>query len=369
MTHADPAMASDAHPPAPATPAAARTGAVRTALLLARLARPHQWSKSAFVVVGPVYWLQANRPESWADFVLTVLLAGAAFALASSGCYVFNDLADVALDRAHPRKKHRPIAAGLVSPGLARAFAVGLFACAAVACAAMALVQPAAHAAVAGVFLAVYVGNVLWYSASLKRRLVVDVMSLSMGFVLRVFGGCVAVGIAPTTWLLNVVFFLSMLLAFGKRLGERRAAGENASRVRDVHRLYSDELLRMLVVVCGVATILTYAGYVTTRDGDFTLMGVNLLWLTLLPATFGLLRAIAQLERGRFDDPTELAVKDRPFQLAAALFGVVTAGLIAARLAGWRGSASAAEPLPKQGSAEAAAPALGGLQGGKGDAE
>lgn len=294
---------------------------------LLKLARPTQWSKSVFVAIGPFYWLTDNAPEDVWVFVLDVLMACAAFALASSGCYVFNDLADVEEDRNHPRKRRRPIASGAVPEGIARWYGVALFGAALV----LVALLPSATRWVTGAFVLAYIGNVMAYSARLKHLVIADVMSLSMGFALRVLGGCAAISIAPSTWLLNVVLFLSMTLAFGKRLGERRSMDGDASSVRTVQSQYSDELLRMAVVVTGVGTLLTYAGYVTTREADFAwpagAEGFNLLWLTIIPATYALLRAMLLLEAGRYDDPTELAVADRPFKAAALVFALMMLGL------------------------------------------
>lgn len=85
----------------------------------------------------------------------------------------------------------------------------------------------------------------------------------------------------------------------------------------------------MVVVVTAVATLLSYAGYVQAKENLYW-QGFNLLWLTVLPATFGLLRCIVLLERGDFDDPTELALHDRAFQLAAGVFAFLTIWLLVA---------------------------------------
>jgi 4-hydroxybenzoate polyprenyltransferase len=294
---------------------------------LIRLARPHQWLKTAFVLVGPFYYLQDNplEGEPLRELVWRTLLAAVAFSLASSGCYVFNDLADAASDRSHPRKCLRPIACGAVSPASARMFGLALFAVSGVL---VALVPWPASGWV-GLLLALHIGNVLVYSAGLKHIVIVDVISLAMGFVIRVMAGCAAVGIGPSTWLLNVTFFLSMFLAFGKRLGERRALGsaEGAAAFRAVQGDYSDEMLRMVVVVTGVATLVTYAGFVQDRSDAYHL-GFNLLWLTMLPATYGLIRCITLLENGRYDDPTELAVHDSAFRIAAGVFVAMSLALV-----------------------------------------
>jgi decaprenyl-phosphate phosphoribosyltransferase len=296
---------------------------------LVRLARPTQWTKSVFVLVGPVYWLADHGTADLPRFVTDVLLAAFAFALASSGCYVLNDLADVEEDRFHPRKRRRPLASGAVPLSMARWYALALFA----AAGALVVSIPGTAGWLTATVLALYVANVLLYSARLKRVVIADVMSLSMGFVLRVFGGCAAIGVTPTTWLLNATLFLAMFLAFGKRLGERRTLGDDAASARAVQENYSDALLQMAVVVTAVATLLTYAGYVQSREVFYTVrigaadpgtggsgFGLNLLWLTMLPATLALLRAMVQLERGTYDDPTEFAIHDAVARVCGVLF-------------------------------------------------
>ncbi|MGH2609334.1 MAG: UbiA prenyltransferase family protein [Tepidiformaceae bacterium] len=297
-------------------PLSAREPVVRA---LIRLARPQQWTKSAFVLIGPVYAWANNYDIHWVSVAGVVL----AFSLASSACYVVNDIQDREADRAHPRKRNRPIASGAVPVSSAVLFAGALFIGAA---ASLVLVpfgggSPSDLAWVTGA-LGVYVLNTLAYSLALKRAIVLDVVSLAAGFVLRVLGGCAAAGVQPTTWLLNCTFFVAMFLAFGKRLGERRTSGDAAS-VRSVQSTYTDELLRMSVVVTAVAALVSYAFYVQEHEDKFR-AGFNLLWLTILPATYGLLRCIVLMERGEYDDPTELAAHDWPFQLSALAFAGIT---------------------------------------------
>jgi decaprenyl-phosphate phosphoribosyltransferase len=296
-----------------------------------KLARPTQWSKSIFVLVGPLYGMTQGEVVDW----VSVAWAVVAFSLASSGLYVVNDWFDREKDRVHPRKRHRPLASGAVSARAGLVYAVVLLGLAA---GAVAMLIPAWHTlAAVGILVGVHVGNVLVYSAYFKHKVIVDVLSLAMGFVLRVLGGCAAAEIEPSTWLLNATLFLSMFLAFGKRLGERRTLGDDASAARTVQGLYSDALLQMAVVVTAVATLLTYAGYVQSRAEDFTVkfgtvpegaatsgFGLNLLWLTMLPSTLALLRAMVQLERGTYDDPTELAVHDAVVRVCGVLFIMLT---------------------------------------------
>lgn len=308
---------------------------------LVRLLRPAQWAKSVFLLIGPAYGYANRDWDPWGgDGVpsgrpgwLVLTLAVVAFSLASSACYIVNDILDARADRHHPRKKKRPIASGRVSVRAAIGLAAGLVAATVAALLAMGGGQALWTAGI----IAVYVLNVNLYSAILKHIVIADVISLSLGFVLRVLAGCAAVSVTPTTWLLNTTFFLAMFLAFGKRLGERRSLGsEGAAAARGVQAGYTDELLRQAVVVTAVVTLMTYAIYVQSQDAKY-MLGFNLMWLTVLPATYAMLRAIVLLERGTYDDPTLLASKDRPFQIGALFFGLMTLGLMAGRHWHWIG--------------------------------
>lgn len=316
------------------------------ALSLVKLARPHQWAKSVFVLLGPLYGLRAliaageamgkGQGEAIRHILVQALAAAMVFAFASSACYVFNDIQDVEKDRVHPRKKFRPIAAGHVPVGVAWVFMVALF----VIAAGFSFFIDGRHRGGLLLVVALYAANVIAYSAVLKHAVVADVISLSLGFVFRVIGGCVATAIAPSTWLLNVTLFLAMFLAFGKRLGERRtaaAAGYDASAARGVQAKYTDDLLRMAVVVTAVGTLLTYAGYVqglekeytfTLALGELSLGRMNWMWFSILPAMYGMLRAIVLLERGVHDDPTEMVVKDRALAYSGAAFVAISAAVL-----------------------------------------
>lgn len=285
-----------------------------------KLARLHQWGKGVFVLVGPVYGAVDGSAINWG----AVGLAFLGFGLGSSACYVVNDIRDREADKNHPRKCRRPVASGAISVGAAWVFAALLLLGTAGAVGGLLAVAPDAAAKWTGLAILAYIANVTAYTYLFKHHIIADVVSLAIGFVLRVLGGCAAAEIEPSTWLLNCTLFVSMFLAFAKRLGERRTReGGDASQSRAVQSVYTDDLLRMAVVVTGVAALVTYAGYVQARSELYT-VGFNLLWLTMLPATYGLLRCIVLVERGDYDDPTELAIGDRAFQVAGVAFVGVT---------------------------------------------
>ncbi|MEN0019595.1 MAG: UbiA prenyltransferase family protein [Planctomycetota bacterium] len=317
---------------------------------LIRLARPQQWVKNGFVVLGPWFGMaEGTLSLTRDDVIVRTVLAVVAFSLAASASYVVNDILDAEADRSHPRKSRRPIASGLISKRTAWAYAAVL---AAGSLGATLLVpRPAGGWLLAAVVF--YLANVAAYSSVFKHRVIADVIALALGFVVRVVAGCVAVEIWPSTWLMNVTLFLAMFLAFGKRLGERRtlAGPGEAEAARSVQRRYSDEILRIMVGVAGVATLLTYAFYVQSKGSAYEIpgglggglgletgvdgepVGFNLLWLSVLPATYALLRCIVLVERGEYDDPTELSYRDLPFMVAAGVFALLvgTVTLIAGK--------------------------------------
>lgn len=299
---------------------------------LVRLARVKQWAKSGFALVGPFYAYPEliDAGKAPADVILPALLAAAGFSFASSGCYAINDVVDREADRLHPRKRRRPIASGKVTPRTAVAFSVVMFLLSALCV----VFMPGESRLWAGLCIGLYVANVFAYAFYFKQKVIADVIGLSLGFVLRVLGGCAAVMVEPTTWLLNVTLFLSMFLAFGKRLGERRtlakagAGGQSGAQAhRAVQGRYTDTLLQLMVVVTAVGTLMTYAGYLQDNEATY-LRGFNLMWLSILPATYGMLRCIVLLESGDYDDPTELAYRDRGFIVAAICFAIMTAALV-----------------------------------------
>lgn len=305
------------------------------ALNYLKLLRPKQWAKGVFVLIGPLYSL-TDPNHHWQTLLPPALIAMVALCLISSAGYIVNDILDAPRDRQHPRKSRRPIASGVISP---RSAWVTAFVVTILGTALIFLLDGRAREW-AGLTVLAYALNTNLYSFFLKRIVIADVIGLSLGFVLRVLAGCAAAGVQPSTWLLNCTLFLAMFLSFGKRLGERKAAGVDAHAVRGVQQAYTDNLLLSAVGVTGVATLMTYASYIQARDVAWVGRAataaqeagggwwVNPLWLSMLPATYGLLRCVVLLERGRYDDPTEIAARDWPTQLAAAVFGAVTVAAV-----------------------------------------
>jgi len=199
-----------------------------TAMGLLRLMRPRQWIKNSFVLAPLVFARAFTDPGQVAD----AAIAFALFCVASSASYVLNDIVDVERDRLHPTKRHsRPIAAGTVSIGAA----VGLFA----ACYAVLIV---------GWFWSVntmlaifaYLALNVAYSFWLKHQPVLDLFSIAVGFVLRVYAGALALAVPLSSWMAVTTLCLALYLAAIKR---RQELASNGSDSRAVLALYTPALI------------------------------------------------------------------------------------------------------------------------------
>lgn len=278
---------------------------------LVRLARPHQWLKNGFVLVGLLFGHAWNDPE----MVRAVALAFAAFCLVASGVYVFNDLRDRAADRVHPRKRHRPLASGVVAPGTAAVYSVVLIA------AGLALgfaVSPAA-----GLILLAYVGLNGAYTLGLKHVAILDVFIIAAGFMLRLLAGTVGVGIPPSQWLLVCGLMVTVFLGFAKRRAELMVLADAGGEHRKVLEDYTPALLDNMIAISAAGVIVSYSLY-TVSPETVRLHGTGNLLLTLQFVLYGIFRYIHRLHRrGGGGDPAWDLLHD-PHLVAAALGWLAT---------------------------------------------
>ncbi|MEU6406449.1 UbiA prenyltransferase family protein [Streptomyces sp. NPDC046985] len=216
------------------------------------LLRPRQWVKNVFVLIVPL----AVAPAALLRHLAPALTTAAAFTAASSAVYVFNDWIDRDQDRLHPTKRHRPLASGEVGPLGALALGVG---CLATACAAGGLLPKGVQAAVAG-----YAVLNLAYCLALKRYPLVDVTTVSVGFVLRAVAGCLAVAAPFDPILIMCVYCTCLLMSLGKRRHELATASRpgQAMARRPALTGYSLALLDQLTAVLLAATLISYELFV-----------------------------------------------------------------------------------------------------------
>jgi 4-hydroxybenzoate polyprenyltransferase len=241
------------------------------------------------------------------------------FCLFSSAVYLINDVFDLPNDRLHPGKRRRPIASGQVPPAVAVGAALAL----------------GSGSLVAGLFLeprfaiigAVYLVSNLLYSAWLKRVVIVDVMVISMGFVLRAMAGGVAIGVEVSAWLILCTILLSLFLALCKRRQEL-ALVEGAAEARGILREYSIEFLDQMITIVTAATVVAYSSYTLSTDVQEKL-GTGNLYLTVPFVIYGIFRYLYLVHRKEMGgSPAEVLLADRPLLACIILWGAAAVTIL-----------------------------------------
>ncbi|QTH59665.1 decaprenyl-phosphate phosphoribosyltransferase [Corynebacterium hindlerae] len=274
--------------------------------------RPKQWVKNVLVVAAPA----AAGAEALLSqrTLIDVALAFIAFCMAASAIYLINDARDVEADRAHPTKRFRPIAAGVLPVSLAYFMAALL----------MALALGVSFLATAGMSLAIivtiYLALQLGYCFGWKHQPVIDIALVSSGFMLRTMAGGVAAGIVLSQWFLLVAAFGSLFMASGKRYAEILLAEKTGAKIRKSLEGYTPTYLRFVWTLSATAVVMSYAlwGFDMGRESE----KIAAIWyqISMVPFTIAILRFAADVDRGDGGAPDELALTDRTLQTLAILW-------------------------------------------------
>jgi 4-hydroxybenzoate polyprenyltransferase len=279
-----------------------------SAVALLKTLRPHQWVKNVFVAAALVFSRHLLEPA----YVVRTALAVLAFCALSGAVYAFNDVRDVAADRAHPTKRNRPIAAGALSERAALIWAA-LLAAGALAGSLAIHWQLAAYAA------AYLVQNIL-YSVKLKEVAFLDITLIASGFLLRVLAGAAAIQVPISHWLLIVTPLLALFLACGKRAHELAWAEQSGrtGTTRAALAGYNLAVLRVAMLVLAAITSAAYVAY-TLDDRTRHAFGTDHLVLSAPFVVLAIIRFLMlALWRPTADSPTEAMLKDPWFLLDLA---------------------------------------------------
>jgi decaprenyl-phosphate phosphoribosyltransferase len=290
-------------------PAEASSPPPSFALGLFKALRPKQWIKSVLVPAAPA----AAGVLTHGTVLLHTIVAIVTFSLCASGGYLINDAADVEADRRHPKKRYRPIAAGVIPVTLARVLGVVLVAGSITAGGLLTSWKLA-------LVLGGYVVLTFSYSTWLKHVPVLEMMLVAGGFLLRPIAGAAATDVKVSQWFLIVASFGSLYMVAGKRTAEATEFGEDASAHRRILEAYPIAYLRQTRELSAAVTLLAYCLWAFER-ADLH----NGTWskLSIIPVTFGLLRYQLLLERGQGGAPEEAVLGDPPL-LFAGLAWILT---------------------------------------------
>lgn len=269
--------------------------------------RPRQWVKNVLVFAAPFSAGRLLDPS----VLPAIALAFVAFSLAASGIYLINDTRDVEADRAHPTKRHRPIAAGIVPPRVAVAAAVVLFAGAL----ALSLLATVSLVVVVTVYIAVQLAYCVW----LKHEPVIDICIVSSGFLMRAIAGGAAATLVLSPWFLLTMAFGSLFMASGKRYAEMRLAERTGAKIRKSLERYSASYLRFVWSLSATVVIMSY-GLWAFGIGLYALPGRSpapSTWavVSVVPFVVAILRYAVDVDHGNGGEPEEIVLRDRVLQV------------------------------------------------------
>lgn len=264
-------------------------------LLLAKSLRPGQYYKNLLLFVGVIFSYNIFNPYAWASAALAFII----YCMLSGSCYIVNDVLDIKKDKVHPIKSMRPIASGRLGIIAALAFAAAL----------MAISLALSYLVSEGLLLislCFILSNVL-YNLLTNSIPLLDAVSISMNFVIRVIAGCLAVGMAIPFWITLCVFILALLLVFGKRRSELVLLGDLASRYkRLLFTAYSIKRLDFIMGVTSLALLAAYALYVYYSGNIYVI-------LTVPPVIYGILRYFSIIRSRNVEDVSDILMSDKWF--------------------------------------------------------
>jgi 4-hydroxybenzoate polyprenyltransferase len=294
-------------PPTAATeePVGPRRSPLRAAI---KTGRPKEWIKNVFVFAGLLFSGKFNQSHEVAEALITFV----SFCLISSAGYFVNDLIDVELDRKHPKKRYRPLAAGELSERTAWIIAPT------VAAIAIAIAFGAVNWEV-GLMVVGYGIAQMAYSLGLKQIVIIDVMTLAGLFILRVAAGASAVDAHASEWLILCTGMLAAFLGFTKRRQEAVSELHEGTSTRPVLEHYSLPFLDQMVSLVTTGTVISYAIYTVNSP----LIGSQMM-LTIPPVIYGIFRYL-YLIYDRSDDRSmaQIVAGDRGIQAAGIAYAVI----------------------------------------------
>ena len=279
------------------------------ALAYLKLIRPKQWLKNFFVFAPLIFAQELFHVPA----VLESLKAFAAFCLCASAIYTLNDITDLEADRAHPEKRHRPIAAGLIPvPAALILFSLLL---------AAAVVLTSQMDGRFLVVLATYVVVNVAYSLRLKEVMLLDVFMVAAGFMFRVVGGAYAINVRVSSWLVLCSLFVSLFLGFAKRRGELLVAlGSGTESKRKVLSLYRVDFIDQMLTITAAGTVISYALY-TVAPRTIEVFHTEKLIYTTVFVLYGMFRYLYLTHTSSsVENPTNSVTSDVPILMTGILW-------------------------------------------------
>ncbi len=265
--------------------------------------RVKHWVKNVFVLSPLIF--SGNFFET--QPLIRCLYAFLIFCVLSSSIYILNDLVDLEHDKRHPKKRFRPIASGRISQISAIWVAIFL----SMLGLGLSLMTNLAFIVISSI----YIVNNIAYSLVLKNKVAADVISISIGFMLRFLGGVYIIDVEYTRWFLICSFSLSLLLGLGKRRTELETLGDQAIHYRFVLQIYTKEKVNVAMSCACAMSIITYMLFATDVE-TLERHQTNMFVYTIPIVVYCLLRFMFKVQEGQGTGPVEILFKDKAFIFA-----------------------------------------------------
>ena len=275
--------------------------------------RPKQWTKNLLFVFPAIFF---DGKIFQIEPFTRVFLAFIALCMVSGTVYIINDLVDIESDRLHPRKRKRPLPSGQLPVNVAIVAALII--------PVVTLIASYLFSPSLALVLVVYLGIQLLYSFRLKHIVIIDVLTVTTGFVLRVIAGVVVIEVENfSPWLYIVTGLLAFFLVVAKRRQELILLGSDAGEVRPIFQKYNLPLLEEMLRMVTTSTLIAYTLYTIEKSSDDSLRAQSLALLTVPFVLYGLLHYLYLIYvKGETSPPDEVLLKDRPLQITIVLFAV-----------------------------------------------
>ncbi len=278
--------------------------------------RVRQWVKNLFILAPIIFCGRFNEPHLWPRLGLVV----AGFCLISSGMYIINDIFDLIEDKTHPIKSQRPLAAGKISIFTAKVVATLLLVLGSLLC------------WIRGTELFIlaisYILLHTLYNLRTKHIVILDVLTVALGFQIRIWAGSAAIDIMPSAWLQICMFVLSLFLGFTKRRCEMVFLENSASSQRAVFSRYTEYFLDQMIGICSTLSIVLYGLYTVSLEVTQR-VGGHAMFYSIGFVAYGIFRYLYLLyiKKSTYD-PSEALLSDAPMMINITLWGVFIMAMI-----------------------------------------
>ncbi|MFI6287214.1 decaprenyl-phosphate phosphoribosyltransferase [Streptomyces sp. NPDC051018] len=287
---------------------------------LLRTVRPRQWVKNVLVMAAPAAAGELMSPHTARQLALVFML----FTAAASAVYLVNDARDAEADRAHPVKRHRPVASGVVPVPVA--YGTGAILAALAVTGAMTLCN-----AMTGALIAAYLSMQLAYCVWLKHVLVVDMAVVTTGFLMRAMIGGVALGIPLSRWFLITTGFGALFMVAAKRYSEAVQIQDDKGATRALLSEYTAGYLRFVWQLAAGVAVLAYCLWALESGGVAASALLPWRQLSVIAFILAVLRYAVFADRGTAGAPEDVVLGDRALAVIglvwAAMYGLAVADL------------------------------------------